>query len=425
LYSIFFNWYYSQGFVDEHARPETATADYYSRSAQKQNEDFEEDHSTFEDEFPLSNDYKLVESRPKTSMGLVADTQKISRDGAPEMVYLGDNNYITSDNIKNSSEFDLSPSQTDPIEAKNFMLRKSNTNSILRDSETNKPLTNFLTEEKNYDTIESHNDFSSKNYKTSLKDHDFNSISGQKHSVSPFMGGSETVNELETFPNATLPRIDESMMNARIENERKQLAKEYEKKLKLVKLEHQSKIREHEIHLTQQSEFDQNSLKDLEKEKQFMADEVQELEFKYKKADHEKLQLKEELSEMRGLMEKYESQQREQTEKTNQEEEHKTLMDQQYVNFSSYAKQNISNPMDLSMSIVIKDGFKQQAADQDKMIKQEKLQELNKIFDKQKAMKYEDQDSDDELVQKETVFKLQEYLTDTDDPNEITKPLLL
>jgi hypothetical protein len=156
-----------------------------------------------------------------------------------------------------------------------------------------------------------------------------------------------------------------------------------------------------------------------------MADEVQELEFKYKEADHEKLQLKEELSEMRGLMEKYENQKREHTEKMNQQEEQKTLMDQQYVNFSSYAKQNISNPMDLSMSIVIKDGFKQQTADQDKMIKQEKLQELNKIFDKQKAMKHEDQDSDDEQVQKETVFKLQEYLTDTDDPNEITKPLLL
>jgi hypothetical protein len=218
LYSIFFNWYYSQGFVDENARPETATADYYSRSAQKQNEDFEEDHSTFEDEFPLSNNYKLVESRPKTSMGFVVDNQKISRDGAPETIYLGDNNYVTSDNVKNSSEFDLSPSQTDTIEAKNFMLRKSNANSILRDSETNKPLTNFLTEEKNYDTIESHNDFSSKNYETSLKDPEFNTISGPKHSVSPFMGGSETVNALETLPNATLPRIDETMMNARIEN---------------------------------------------------------------------------------------------------------------------------------------------------------------------------------------------------------------
>lgn len=429
LYSIFFNWYYSQGFIDENARPKTTTADFYNKSPQKANQEYDEDkddHSVFEDEFPLSNNYKVVESRPKTSMGLVVNTQKDSQDVASELIYLRDNNYTSSGNVKHSSDFDLSPSQTDHNEIRNEILTRSNANSILgRESEPNKPLTHFLTEEKNYDTLESHNDFSSKNYDPSLRDPDFNTISEPKRSESPRLVGVKSSSAPETLPNKSLPKIDESVLNAKIEKERKQLARDYEQKLQLIKLEHQKKVKEHEIMMIKQSEFDMNSLKDLEKEKQFMAEEVRELENKYKQADQEKLQLKEELSEMRGMMQKYERQQTEYIEKMNQQEEQKTLMNKQYVNFSSYAKQNISNPMDLSMSIVVKDGFKQQANHQDIVIKQEKLDELNNIFDRQKAIKDDDQDSDDEKTQRETVFKLQEYLTDTDDPNEITKPLLL
>lgn len=103
LYSIFFNWFYSQGFVDENARPQTTTADFYSKSPPKHNtKDQSEEEAQSEDDeakedsdddFPLSDNYKVIESRPKTSMGLMINTEE-----------------------KKDVNFDLSPSQTDANE---------------------------------------------------------------------------------------------------------------------------------------------------------------------------------------------------------------------------------------------------------------------------------------------------------------------
>lgn len=104
LYSIFFHWFYSQGFVDEKSRPKTTSADFYPSSPKKTKPPVHDDESDeaddeeqdkndeSDDEFPMDSNYKVIESRPKTSIGNL-------------MV-----------NEKKDVNFDLSPSQNDTKE---------------------------------------------------------------------------------------------------------------------------------------------------------------------------------------------------------------------------------------------------------------------------------------------------------------------
>ena len=101
LYTFFFNWYYSQGFMSHDQRPKTTNADFYPRSPNKKDyasvdedpfDKPESDNDEKEDNFPLGDNYKVVESRPKTSLGIL-----ISKE-------------------KKDVNFDLSPSQTDSNE---------------------------------------------------------------------------------------------------------------------------------------------------------------------------------------------------------------------------------------------------------------------------------------------------------------------
>jgi len=82
--------------------------------------------------------------------------------------------------------------------------------------------------------------------------------------------------------------------------------------------------------------------------------------------------------------------------------------------------------MDLSMSIVIKDGFKMPNPSAAVVVQTEKLNTLEQIFDRQKAItENHNSDSEDEEVNKDSVFKLQEYLIETESSEDISKPLLV
>ena len=106
LYSIFFNWYYTHGFMPQDNRPKTTNADFYTSSPNKKH-DKEEDsleesksNDDNDDGFPLGDNYKVVESRPKTSLGVLIPKER------------------------KDVNFDLSPSQTDSNEKHCKLLKR-------------------------------------------------------------------------------------------------------------------------------------------------------------------------------------------------------------------------------------------------------------------------------------------------------------
>lgn len=152
-----------------------------------------------------------------------------------------------------------------------------------------------------------------------------------------------------------------------------------------------------------------------------------ELEKKLILEDHEDQtnKIREEMQEMKKLIQKHEENNKEMIEKLRKKQEEHDR-NQEYRSMADYAQKNILNPMDLSMSIVIKEGENlQNKAQQEMVVKTEKLEQLNTIFDRQKAVLDEGQESSDDEIKNESVFKLQEYLIETENPDEISKPLLL
>ena len=162
-YAVFFNWYYSKGFVDEFARPKTADGDFYRKEVKNEENDknsgIEEEkksqevienedddrQSILSDEFPLGDNYKVIESRPKTSEGF----------------------FMKSEAERKEDNFSLSQTDTNENNTQGNV-------EINEETKSNRPLGQFLTEEKPITTVESQLD--SRFNEKSLNNPDFNTI---------------------------------------------------------------------------------------------------------------------------------------------------------------------------------------------------------------------------------------------------------
>jgi hypothetical protein len=314
LYSVFFDWCQNQGLAEEVQRPQTATADFYGKKSGKEEQKEkspmrkseerysakeeikeEDEQSVFDEEFPISN--KVVESRPKTTMGLVSNTE----EKPPH------------------DEFELSPSQSENNED-NYEYTKSGVGSTMGDKDSNHPLAQFLTEEKNFTTIESNVDFKT-HEAGSLNHPDFNTISEPARTESPRISELKPENlsnrykaEKESVQKPLKEsQVPEEIIMAKIAEERELINREWEYKLDDIKREHKK------------------DLKDLELENRTLAEQ----------ADHAESKLHSEVGEMRKLMEKYEKQQREYAEKLEKlENEKKTQGTSEYSSMKEYAEQN-------------------------------------------------------------------------------------
>lgn len=267
----------------------------------------------------------------------------------------------------------------------------------------------FLTEEKQFDTLGSNLD--SKHNEAHLKTFDISSEDDQD-AHSPRISDLRPENIQARYePSKRLnsppkePKIDEQVLRMKLEEERELLNREWESKLDQEKREHKNEVRALE-------QINQQYAKD--------ADQV--------------TRLREEMKEMKQLneklMEKYEKSLQDNIDRIKREEEDRKRNPQinsQYADMKAFAEQNIANPMDLSMSIVIKEGMKFPPPAQGVVVQTEKYAQLDKIFEKQKAIKSSNHysDSEDEEVNKLSVFKLQEFLIETENPDDISKPLLL
>lgn len=101
LYPIFFKKIKTKLMQEENQRPKTTNPDFYSVpwSNEKNYQEDKKDSEDEDDDFPLNNNYKLIESRPKTSCGLMINTKEDDEDA-----------------YRKDINFDLSPSQTDANE---------------------------------------------------------------------------------------------------------------------------------------------------------------------------------------------------------------------------------------------------------------------------------------------------------------------
>lgn len=150
----------------------------------------------------------------------------------------------------------------------------------------------------------------------------------------------------------------------------------------------------------------------------------------YVKDSDELQRLKQQYDEMRelnqNLMEKYEKALNEKIEnaKRMDEELQRTVENQsQKSDMRIYAEQNISNPIDLSMSIVLSNGMPPAHAEPI-TINPSKVSQLSEIFH-QKSIRNSDDSEEEEDVVRESVFKLQTYLIETENADDITKPILM
>jgi hypothetical protein len=101
LYNIFFDSVTFKDIINENLRPKTTNPDFYSAPHVNERDHHEgfKNSDDEDDDFPLSNNYKLIESRPKTSCGLMINTTDDDFNGDRKDI-----------------NFDLSPSQTDANE---------------------------------------------------------------------------------------------------------------------------------------------------------------------------------------------------------------------------------------------------------------------------------------------------------------------
>lgn len=268
----------------------------------------------------------------------------------------------------------------------------------------------FLTEEKQFDTLGSnldsrHNEGHLKTFDISSED-DHESHSPRISDLRPenIQARYEPSKRLNSPPKQ--PKIDEGLLRLKFEEERELLNREWESKLEQEKREHKNEVRALE-------QINQQYAKDV--------DQV--------------TKLREEMKEMKQLnekiMEKYEKSLQDNIDRIKREEEERKLNSQlttnQFIDMKTFAEQNISNPMDLSMSIVITDGMKFSPYSQGVVAQTDKYKQLDKIFERQKAIKSNNHysDSEDEEVNKLSVFKLQEFLIETENPDDIAKPLIL
>lgn len=408
LYSIFFNWYYTHGFIPADNRPKTTNADFYPNSPNKK-KDTDEDQDSLEesksqedhdDAFPLGDNYKVIESRPKTSLGVL--TQKEKKD----------------------VNFDLSPSQTDSNEkhCKQLpltyigLLTKSNLESNLEDDNNSRhPLLQFLTEEKQFETLASNAGKKSSMFKSKGSDYgtarEHDTVSPRISELHPenIQSRYEAPKRLENKDDEY--KLEQDVLRQKIEEERDILNREWESKFNYERNEHSKAVQA----LEKANEYYANKASDADR----LLDDLKEM----KKLNEQ-------------LMDKYERTLQDNIQRIKKEEEYKQKAEQDAQNkinsefmgnaLISFARQNISNPMDLSMSLVIKEDSGQQQIIENPIAIKEHFNKLDKIFEVQRAILADaNDDVDDSIINKDSVFKLQEYLIETENPEEISKPLLL
>ena len=285
------------------------------------------------------------------------------------------------------------------------LLRNSNQYTN-QDDENGTKIAQFLTEEKNFDTL------TSKNPETVQENIDYETIqhSARLSELRP-EDISDRLNPPKPLPET--PDSDSKQVNEII----KQKVFEQEKERMLNEWEHKFKEQESVIKTLEQANEHYNS---VEQEKQQLKQQFEE-------------QVK--LNEM--IAEKYEHALEQNIQAINRqkemEEKHSNDMKQQqqptpYSAMKAYAEQNIQNPMDLSMSLVIKDSQKSVPQyGSNIVIQSEPLHKLEHILDRQKALKEGDtlSDEDSDELNTENTFKLQEFLIETDNPTDISQALII
>ena len=251
-------------------------------------------------------------------------------------------------------------------------------------------LAQFLSEEKNFETLQSCPDYKQTEGQQNTIDFNFNSEKGDNSPRISELKPENIQNRYSTENRENAERqakINEEMFKKRLEEERDQINQEWEYKFI-------EKIREYE-----------KTVNALEKENK-----------EYQKDSSEKEKIKEELNQMRQVkeqfMEKYENQLQENINRIKREEEERKNTpppsQSEFNDFKSFAEKNIVNPMDLSMSIVVKEGMKlPNVGDSATMVPNDKLHQLDSIFERQKAITHDgdDSNSDEESTNKETVFR--------------------
>ena len=185
-------------------------------------------------------------------------------------------------------------------------------------------------------------------------------------------------------------KVEQEIIKQKITEERDILNREWESKFNYEKSEHNKAIKA----LEKANEYYANKASDAER----LFDDLKEM----KKLNEQ-------------LMEKYERTLQDNIERIKKEEEQKQKAQENIQNnkneeisggaLLAFAKQNILNPMDLSMSLVIKEDSVQPQAVENPVIIKDHFNHLDKIFEIQRAILSENHDEiNDSIINKDSVF---------------------
>ena len=284
------------------------------------------------DNFPLENEYKVIESRPKTTLQLLSsieDRKDVNFELSPSN---------TNSNSKNGKHCQfISFSYVDG-------LRKSNMYTNTHEDDNQSKIAQFLTDEKNFESL------TSKRPNTIQQDNDYESVPNSDLLSQVRPGGiSDHLPSVRPLALQVEREIDRDLIEARIQQEKDAINEEWEQKLDARDKEHikvmealqkaneyYSKRAEEHDQLKQQLDKQQQQ---IDQQKQF----TEEIINKYEKAVQQNIDAVKRQQEL-------------EEERNNQRRQIENMHEMNSENvMRRYAEQNINNPMDLNMSLVIKD----------------------------------------------------------------------
>lgn len=205
-------------------------------------------------------------------------------------------------------------------------------------------------------------------------------------------------------------KIDYEIIKSKIEDERNALNREWEQRLKLKEDEHirtMEALEKANEHYSQQLSERDRLRSELDQQKQFNEQIIE----KYEKALQNSIDA---IKKQKDLESKIE------------QEKLELAQQAPYSAIRRYAEENIQNPMDLSMSLVIKESSTTATPSNKIVINTDPLHKLESIFEKQKSIAKGDySESDDEEAQTANTFKFQEFLIETDNAQDIAQSLIL
>ena len=308
-------------------------------------------------------------------------------------------------------------------------MMNSNLYTHTNEDENQSKIAQFLTDEKHFDSL------TSKRPNTIQKDYDYESMPNSGLLSQARQNDTSERSELTKPMASQIERqINEDLIEARIQQEKEAINEEWEQKMSARDKEHikvMEALQKANEYYSKRAEEHDDLKRQLDQQQQQIDQQKQFTEQIIDRCEKAVQQSIDAVKKQKELEEERDDQRR-------QIESMNALNPDNAIR--RYAEQHMNNPMDLSMSLVIKDSKSQIMYNQGQgnilqyyfviyfpyIAQNQGIHGLENIFNKQKAVKQADESDDDYSDEEdENTFKLHEFLIETDDPRDLSKSLII